>query len=195
MNFLPPIVTSPSAAPHLVSLHYVAPHPKSAINASQRATRERVATIVTSILLLTAVAGCSDGRPERVPVSGQVLIDGVPLKHGYVRFVPKGARPSGGKLDENGRFTLESYDGGDGAVSGTHQVSVAASEYISASQTRWHAPKKYADFNASGLQQEIDGPTDSIVVNLSWSGDGHSKPYIEGPQSARNNSQAMRGRE
>jgi hypothetical protein len=190
MHFLPgnvPVSTT--------SLQPVASHAATVLVAMRRATRLRIAPILSLFLVTALVAGCSDGRPDRVPVSGQVLIDGAPLKRGYVRFVPKGARPSGGKLDENGRFTLESYDGGDGAVVGTHQISVAASEYVSASQTRWHAPKKYADYNASGLHWDIDGPTDSVVLNLTWAGDSHGKPYIEGPPPRANNTEAMRGRE
>ena len=62
-------------------------------------------------LLVSLVAvGCSDGRPERFLVSGQVLIDGAPLTYGYIRFVPKDARPSGANLDEGGRFTLSCYE-------------------------------------------------------------------------------------
>ncbi len=92
-------------------------------------------------IALCTVCGCGDGRPARVPVSGQVLIDGKPLAHGFVRFVPKGARPSGGDLDEDGHFTLTAYDGGDGAVLGNHRVEIAGSERISPTQIRWHAPR------------------------------------------------------
>ncbi len=51
-----------------------------------------------SLILLTTLSvvvlpGCGDGRPTRVPISGQVLIDGKPLTTGAVRLVPAGARP------------------------------------------------------------------------------------------------------
>ncbi|MEX2309185.1 MAG: hypothetical protein WD738_16415 [Pirellulales bacterium] len=133
----------------------------------------------TSLLLLIATVvaiGCGDGRPKRLAVSGQVLIDGKPLGYGFVRFVPQGSRPSGGRLDEQGRFTLSCYGANDGIIPGVHRVEVDGSESISATQTKWHAPKKYFRYKSSGLQQEITGPTDSLVINLTWDG---GKPFVE----------------
>lgn len=132
-----------------------------------------VGSLLIAVLLLT---GCGDNRPHRVPVSGQVLIDGQPLKHGFVRFIPAGARPSGGKLDEQGRFTLSCFDGEDGAVPGKHQVEISAREMLSATKVRWYAPKIYSDFGTSGIEQEISGPTDSMVINISWNG---GAPFVE----------------
>ncbi len=121
-------------------------------------------------------AGCGDGRPDRVPVSGQVLIDSEPLTHGHIRFVPKGARPSGGQIGPDGRFTLTCFDGSDGAVPGRHRLEVSASEQIDSNSARWHAPKKYANVATSGLEVEITEPTDSLVVELSFDG---GKPFVE----------------
>jgi hypothetical protein len=133
-------------------------------------------SMLAALAVLTCCAGCGDGLPRRVPVSGKVLIDGRPLKFGFVRFIPSGARPSGGKLDAEGRFTLTCFEGNDGAVPGKHRVEVAASETLSATKVRWHAPKKYNDFGTSGLEQEITEPTDSVVIALSWQG---GKPFEE----------------
>ena len=128
------------------------------------------------VCLVACSAGCSDGRPPRVTVSGQVLIDGEPLKHGSVQFIPTGARPASGKLDENGQFTLSTYGSADGVVLGVHQVAVNASEYLSATKKKWHAPKKYATFRTTPLTEEITGSTDSLVINLTWDG---GKPFVE----------------
>jgi len=49
-------------------------------------------------LLSLFAIGCSDGRPDRVPVSGQVLIDGKPLTCGGVTFIPDGHRASHGTI-------------------------------------------------------------------------------------------------
>jgi hypothetical protein len=126
---------------------------------------------------LLASSGCSDGRPEIVPVSGQVLLDGQPLTHGFVRFAPTGTRASTGKLDGEGRFVLSCMDDGDGAIIGEHKVEVIASEVLTSTTMKWHAPKKYADGGSSGLSFEVpsDG-TDSATFNLSWDG---GKPYVE----------------
>ena len=118
-----------------------------------------------------------DGLPKRVPVAGTVTIDGEPLKLGNIKFVPDGARPSAGEIDENGRYVLTCYDGNDGAVPGTHRVQISANEIISDSKIRWFAPKKYADFRRSGIEVEITEPIDDLAIELTW--DGREGPYID----------------
>jgi hypothetical protein len=125
-----------------------------------------------------ALVGCWDSRPQRVPVSGVVTIDGQPLTRGNIKFVPEGGRPSAGKIGQDGRFTLTCYDGNDGAIPGTHRVQVAANRVISDSKIEWFAPPDYADFRTSGLEYQIEEPTTDLKVELTW---GRRKgPYIEG---------------
>lgn len=131
--------------------------------------------IVLSCALFSSI-GCGDGRPRRVPVSGRVLIDGEPLAYGYIRFVPSGARASSAELNERGEFTLTCYQSEDGVVPGLHRVEVNAGETLSSTRVFWHAPKKYAQYRTSGLTQEIDNSTDSLVIELSWNG---GEPFVE----------------
>ncbi|MCA9237576.1 MAG: hypothetical protein KDA44_19015 [Planctomycetales bacterium] len=133
-------------------------------------------TGVAGLALLLNAVGCGDGRPTRVAVSGTVTIDGKPLTHGNIKFVPTGARPSAGKIDENGHFTLTCYDGDDGVVLGKHRVAVSASKILSESKIQWFAPKKYADFRASGLEYDITEPNDDLRIELTWDG---GKPFVE----------------
>lgn len=137
--------------------------------------------IIIAAIVLCAT-GCGDGRPELVPVSGQVLIDGEPLKFGSIRFVPTGARSSSAELDEEGRFTLTCYEDNDGAVIGRHRVSVSAGETLNEVQIRWHAPKKYAKYKSSELEEEITEATTTITINLTWDG---RKPYVQGSSSSQ----------
>jgi hypothetical protein len=130
-------------------------------------------------LMLLATSGCGDGRPARVPVSGQVLIDGQPLKFGVVDFVPEEGRSSSGVLDMSGRFTLSCFTEHDGAILGKHQIQVHAEEVINDTTARIHAPKKYGFLTTSGLSEEIKAPTDSIVISLTWKGNVPDKPYTE----------------
>jgi hypothetical protein len=137
----------------------------------------RIPLLFLLVALCFAVSGCGDGRPKRVAVSGQVLIDGKPLTRGYVRFIPPDGRPSSGPLDDQGRFVLSCFETGDGALVGTHQVEVGSQQPLDERSVKWHAPKKYAAASTSGLTQTIDGPTESVVINLSW--DGKPGPFIE----------------
>ena len=122
------------------------------------------------------IAGCSEGRPTRVPVAGRVLIDGQPVKSGYIRFMSSGARASGSRLSENGEFSLSCFEKNDGAVLGTHQITVNACESIGRDKQKWHAPKKYGDITTSGLTQEIKEPVSNLDINLTWDG---GQPFIE----------------
>lgn len=135
-----------------------------------------VAGLLAAAAFVAATAGCGDGRPRRVPVSGQVLIDGRPLTHGYVRLMPDNARPATAQIGPDGRFTLKTFEDGDGSVVGTHPMIVAANEALGETRQRWHAPPKYADPKTSGLTATIDGPTDSLVIELTWDG---GKPFVE----------------
>jgi len=153
------------------------------ISCTQQETLDGRVVLVHSGCLLVAVtvglialSGCSDGRPERVKVSGQVLIDDQPLTHGNIKFVPSGARPSAGIIDENGNFTLTCYDGNDGVVPGTHRVQISASKILDESKIKWFAPKKYSDFRKSGLSFDISESTDNLIIKLSWDG---GKPFVD----------------
>jgi hypothetical protein len=138
--------------------------------------RHATRSMVIGLMSLVCLMGCGDDRPSRVPISGQVLIDGQPLQFGYVKFVPAGGRPSISSLDKEGRFKLACFEDDDGAILGVHRVEVAAGEQLGPTKVRWHAPKKYADFRSSGLQQEITTTSESVVINLSWDG---GKPFVE----------------
>jgi hypothetical protein len=131
-----------------------------------------------AVSVLVALTGCGDGRPDRVPVSGIVLIDGQPLTRGYVKFVPANGRPSVGTIDKAGKFTLTCFDGGDGAIPGKHRVQVAANRIISDNKIEWYAPPKYADFRTSEIEVEVIKPVDNLTIELK--SDGRKLPYIEG---------------
>ncbi len=128
------------------------------------------------VVTTTALAGCGDGRPERVPVAGVVTIDGTPLNRGFITFVPEQGRSSSGDIDAQGRFELFSYKPGDGVLLGNHKVEVVAIETISDTKMRWLVPKKYANRDSSGLTCEVDGPRDDVEIELSWDG---GKPLVE----------------
>lgn len=129
------------------------------------------------MLLVAALAGCGDGRPTRVPISGQVTIDGAPLQFGSVLFVPASGRSAGGSLDKDGRYFLSCFEKGDGAMVGDYRVAITGSEQLGETAVRWHAPKKYKDAATSELTATVDGPKEDMNFELKWDG---GKPFVEG---------------
>jgi hypothetical protein len=130
------------------------------------------------VLVIAAATGCGDGRPARVPVSGNVTIDGALVTRGNIKFVPENGRPSFGQIGADGRFTLTCYDGNDGAIRGKHRVQVDANRPISEKKMEIFTPKKYADFRTSGLEVVIEKPVDDLKIELTW-GNEKKGPYIE----------------
>jgi len=84
-----------------------------------------------------------------------------------------------GPLDASGHFSLTCFTPNDGALLGKHKVQVYATEAVSEYLTRIHAPKKYGSIATSGITKEITGPTDSLVIELTWKGNAPGKPYEE----------------
>jgi hypothetical protein len=72
------------------------------------------------------LAGCSgSGRPTIAPVSGHVIYKGQPVADATVVFLCPGApRLAVGTTDKDGNYQLTTYEPNDGAVIGTHTVTV-----------------------------------------------------------------------
>jgi len=119
----------------------------------------RLLRILSSLAFLASCAA-----PTRSETTIVVNVGSHPLAH------------VAGHADADGRFTLKTFENGDGAVLGTHPVMILAAEQLSPRKQRWHAPKKYANPKTSGLTAAIDGPTDSLLIELSWEG---GKPFVE----------------
>ncbi|MGD9856887.1 MAG: hypothetical protein AB7U20_18215 [Planctomycetaceae bacterium] len=71
------------------------------------------------------LAGCGDSGPQRVPVTGQIVLsDGKPVFPGSIAFVPQegGEYQASTLLHEEGRFTMRTYPHGEGVVPGKYKV-------------------------------------------------------------------------
>ncbi len=79
------------------------------------------------MLLLLTLSGCG-GHEGLAPVSGTITYKGKPVTKGEVNFVPEKGELRGahGPIDEQGRYTLGTFEPGDGAYVGTHRVSVVS---------------------------------------------------------------------
>jgi hypothetical protein len=141
-------------------------------------TTARRKCVLGLAMLAALAAGCGDGRPTRVPISGRVLIDDQPLTRGFVRFFPTQGRAATGEVQPDGSFTLWCYDpvNKDGCLLGNHLVSVTAIESVNDTTQKWHVPKEYGDHRTSGLKETVDGPDSNRVIKLTWA---DKKPVIE----------------
>ena len=80
------------------------------------------------LALLVGWMGCSGGSSATYPVTGNVKRpDGEPLRGGRILFQPIGASSDAarGVIAEDGTFRLGTYSAGDGAVAGTHKVTIS----------------------------------------------------------------------
>ncbi len=92
---------------------------------------------MAGLMLLLSNAGCGGGgggeQYDVVPVSGVVTCEGKPVANAGVNFTPiaeegraegRPGRPALAITDEQGRFRLSTYGDYDGAIVGSHRVTV-----------------------------------------------------------------------
>ena len=73
-------------------------------------------------LLCLPLFGCSDGRPDVVPVKGKVTLGGKPIAGIIVHYTTKGGRPSKGITDTEGNYELHYSVEKKGARLGEHKI-------------------------------------------------------------------------
>jgi hypothetical protein len=115
------------------------------------------------LVLFFVAAGCSGERPMG-KVSGVVTYHGKPVTSGIVQFRSESGPIAGSGLDANGRFTLTTKKGGDGAWAGSHRVVVmpfipSAAELAPGQPlpNPTNIPKRYRSFDTSPLTAEVVG--------------------------------------
>ena len=86
-------------------------------------------TLLGGTLLLTGCGGGAE-KVETAPVSGTITKDGTPVTGGTVTFIPiaekegaKVGKPATGNVGSDGTYTLKTYEDGDGAAIGKHNVA------------------------------------------------------------------------
>ena len=137
--------------------------------------------IACCICLLAA--GCGPGRPATVPVKGTVTLDGKPVAGAQVMLMPQqGGRPAQGLTDGSGRFALETFAPGDGALPGLHAVTVTCRRVSGVAadadglegevgpggpKVEWIVPRKYADPKTSGLSSQVARGMAPLELRLS----------------------------
>ena len=114
------------------------------------------------------VIGCSQpGTEPTAEVTGTVTYKGKPIDGVNVGFSPERGRPASGSTDASGRFTLSTFETGDGAVPGLHKVGIAEADTGlqpmpgEPGAEKWKPPKsriskKYADPTQSGFTAKVE---------------------------------------
>jgi hypothetical protein len=147
-------------------------------------------------LLVLLLAGCGDGRPELVAVTGTVKLNGEPLEGAMVSFVPVAQdgsqfqRPSTAITGSDGAFRLGTYGTADGIPPGRYKVGIQKRELVGelppdfneelAASTpldyRWITPRELSNPEESGLTAEVsDSGLEPSVFELQRTGE----PEIE----------------
>lgn len=154
------------------------------------------------LMALGSFAGCSDGRPSLVPVSGKVTLNGAPLAGALIGFEPDGIdgynRPSISTTDSSGNFVVGTYDKADGMPAGKYKVTVLKKEVVGKVpenfntedtaanvqpvRYQWTVPRKYSTSADSGLTVEVtsSGMTPSEIA-LSGEAETESASSVPAP--------------
>ena len=134
----------------------------------------------TLLVLLLGLAGCGAKQMPLGKVSGVVTHDGQPVSSGVVHFLPEAGPAATGKLDEQGRYRLTTYQANDGAVTGHHQVfftpivpeaEFTDAEYVAntakpAEIPRDFLPDDYLAPATSGLTAEVKSGSNQVDFAL-----------------------------
>jgi hypothetical protein len=132
--------------------------------------------------VMLSFAGCSPSyQLETAEVRGTVTLDGVPLTSGGVMFLPSRGRGATGVISADGTYRLTTYNEGDGAIVGKHQVSVvpvyATNEFDPIPRADRPIPQRYQNGGSSGLVVDVK-PGDVHMVDFKLT----SKPVQPGEQ-------------
>lgn len=150
--------------------------------------------VAVAAATVLASPGCTGSdRPEVVPVSGRVTYRGEPVVGATVSFLAEGAsRPATGMTGDDGSFRLTTFEPDDGAIPGTHRVTVTkpsteaeaavtvadleSEEYRRAmadaaknppKRDNGGLPPKYADLRATDLAIEVkSGAANEFPIEL-----------------------------
>ncbi|QDT66518.1 carboxypeptidase regulatory-like domain-containing protein [Calycomorphotria hydatis] len=84
----------------------------------------RYLLIVSIISFLSCGCGSGTDFPPTAKVIGVLTFQGSPVVNANVMFIPASGRPASGTTDSEGKFKLSTFVEHDGALVGTHRVTV-----------------------------------------------------------------------
>jgi hypothetical protein len=117
----------------------------------------RTASVVCGLLVL---AGCGDGGPKRLPVSGTVSFDGTPIAKGEILFTAPGQAPDAAPIVD-GKFTAQ-------VQPGKKRVEIRASKQVGESDMgpimEGYIPARYNE--SSELEADITAARQDLEFKL-----------------------------
>ena len=136
--------------------------------------------VAIPLLSLAALAGCggaaNSDRPHTVPVEGTITHQGQPLADASVTFLPanKEGRSAVARTDSAGRYSLRTFEPGDGAIPGDYGVQIVKYEEPDAEPEdgvtpplKSLIPEKYTTVATSGLKATVtDDGTNNFDFDL-----------------------------
>lgn len=102
-------------------------------------------------ILCSMLAACSSG-PVIAPVKGKVTFEGKAVDQGIIMFTPEQGPGAVGNLEKGGFYTLTTLHKGDGAVVGSHKVTIQATQVGPGSM---EAPKSIEEENKQSRSGKI----------------------------------------
>lgn len=138
-----------------------------------------------AIASLPLLSGCGPSKPEIVPVTGVVTLDGRPVEKAGVALVPpgelSGLLPACGLTDAEGNVSLTTEKVGSGVVPGDYQITVTKKETTGmladkkgleggiapgGFKVRWLIPQKYASPTTSGMTVQVKSGMEPLKIEL-----------------------------
>ncbi len=123
------------------------------------------------VVCLCVCAGCGGSKgPELLGVTGTIKFNGKPLANAEVTFQPEKGAPSFAKTDAEGRYELQFSRSRNGALPGTHEVSIiTAVEDDDGNVAKELLPAKY-NINTE-LTATVSDDSEPIDFELDGSGE------------------------
>lgn len=132
----------------------------------------RPGTAVACLAALLLAAGCGDKGMKTAKVSGTITYKGKLVPQGSIMFQPQAGPAATGDI-ENGKYTLKTYRAGDGAVLGSHKVTIISLEDQSGRLPEDRnplpppiVPLKYNFPDKSGLTANVEDTANTIDFDL-----------------------------
>jgi hypothetical protein len=128
--------------------------------------RAAVLSISLAALLLVACAGCGappDVNSQLIPVKGKVTYKGKALTSGSVTFEPEAGRAAHAEIKPDGTYEISTFKAGDGAVLGSHKVSIVGSTGKGNANA---LPAKYKFPSSSKLETDVSADKTDYSFDL-----------------------------